>query len=79
MSGLLVRRVHEPDTQRACYALELARAREPGSEPGERVWLCACPVWTIGRYEALSFVDPSHLDKLKLANLLASARPPATA
>lgn len=75
MTGVLLRRVHEPDATRACYALEIAEAGDPGPEPAERVWLCAAPVWRLGQYEALSFVSPSHLDKLKLADLLASSRP----
>lgn len=68
MTGLLVRRVAEPDGERACYALEISH--KPGSEPDERLWLCATPVWRSGRYEALGFVGQSHLDRLRLANLL---------
>jgi hypothetical protein len=68
MTGLLVRRVHEPESERACYALEISGIA--GSKPDERVWLCATPVWRSGRYEALGFVGQSHVDRLRLASLL---------
>jgi hypothetical protein len=82
MTGMLLRSIHEPDASRACYAVELARpdavpAAGPEASPepqaDRRVWLCATPVWRVGRYEALSFLAPSHLDRLKLADLLAAA------
>src|SRR5262245_15960625 len=55
MTGMLVRRLHEPERDLACYAVELAP--EPDTrdavatdgdrpEPAERVWLCASPVWS---------------------------------
>jgi hypothetical protein len=68
-SGMLVRRVHEPDAPRACYALELA----PGPlAPGEeRIWLCASPVWRSGDLEALSFVAQSDRDRTLYDGLLA--------
>ena len=68
MTGALLRRVHEPDGERACYALEMSAS--PESKPEERVWLCATPVWRSGSYEALGFVGQSQLDRLRLASLL---------
>jgi hypothetical protein len=68
-SGMLVRRVHEPDAPRACYAVELA----PGPlEPGdERIWLCASPVWRSGDLEALRFVAQSDRDRTLYDELMA--------
>jgi hypothetical protein len=71
MTGMLVRRIYEPDVARACYAIELA---DPAQEAASRVWLCASPVWRFDRYEALTFVGQSPLDKMRLADLLSSAR-----
>ena len=72
MSGMLVRRIHEPEAARACYAVELA---EPsGSQPAERIWLCASPIWKVGQFEALGFIGQSHMDRMRLATLLSTAR-----
>ena len=76
MSGMLIRRVMEPERDLACYAVELA-ADGQVSEASERVWLCASPVWSCGRFEALSFVGQSHIDRLRLADLVARLRGPA--
>jgi len=76
MTGMLVRRVQEPERDLACYAVELAPG-DGASEPEERVWLCAAPVWSHGRFEALSFVGQSHLDRLRLADLVTRLRGPA--
>jgi hypothetical protein len=67
-TGMLARRIHEPDAPRAAYAVELA----PGPlEPGEeRVWLCACPVWSDGELEALRFVECSDRDRALLQGFL---------
>jgi hypothetical protein len=67
-TGMLLRRVGEPDASRACYALELA----PGPlDPGEeRIWLCASPVWQAGEVEALRFVAQSERDRTLLAGLI---------
>ncbi len=67
-TGMLIRRVAEPDAPRACYALELA----PGPlEPGEeRIWLCASPVWSAGDFEALRFVAQSDRDRTLLEGLM---------
>src|SRR3954468_5362613 len=66
-TGMLVRKVHEPEAARACYAIEIA----PGSE-GEGVWLCATPVWSSGPFEALGFVGQSAVDRERVAGLIAS-------
>jgi hypothetical protein len=78
MSGMLVRRVNEPDRDLACYAVELAAEGEV-ADAKERVWLCASPVWSCGRFEALTFVGQSHIDRLRLADLVARLRGPARA
>lgn len=67
-SGMLLRRVAEPDASRACYAIELAAG--PLS-PGEaRLWLCASPVWQAGDLEAVRFVAQSDRDRKELRGLL---------
>lgn len=69
-SGMLVRRVNEPDAPRACYAVELAAGPlDPGQE---RIWLCASPVWSAGGLEALQFVAQSERDRELLAGLMAT-------
>ena len=61
-TGMLLRRVLEPDASRACYALELAGA---GEGPDlERIWLCASPVWSAGAFEAVKFIAPPTPRKL---------------
>jgi hypothetical protein len=66
-TGMLVRKVHEPEAARACYAIEIA----PGSE-GEGVWLCATSVWTSGPFEALGFVGQSPRDRERIEALIGS-------
>ena len=66
MTGALVRRVLGPEIDRASYALELAA---PG-ETGERLWLCASPIWRMGAFEAVRFVAQGKTDRLKLASVL---------
>jgi hypothetical protein len=68
-TGMLVRRVHEPDAPRAAYALELAAGPLEAGEP--RVWLCASPVWADGDLEALRFVECSDRDRGLIEGLLA--------
>jgi hypothetical protein len=69
MTGMLVRRVLEPDAQRAAYAVEIAPG--PLEHGGERVWLCATPVWSAGDLEALRFVECSDKDRALLDAMLA--------
>ncbi len=67
-TGMLVRRVHEPDAPRAAYAVELAAGPlDPGAE---RLWLCASPVWQNGELEALAFVGHSDRDRGMLQRLI---------
>lgn len=70
-TGMLLRRVAEPDAPRACYALELAAGPlDPGEE---RLWLCATPVWQAGDLEALRFVAQSERDRAALLGLIEKA------
>jgi hypothetical protein len=69
-SGMLVRRVNEPDAPRACYALELAAG--PLGPGDERIWLCASPVWSAGELEALEFVAQSARDRELLEGLMSA-------
>jgi hypothetical protein len=73
MSGALVRSRGGPESPRASYALEMASDADRGAR-NRRLWLCATPVWRHGRYEALSFVGQSAMDRLKLADLIDEAR-----
>ncbi len=68
MSGALVRRVLGPDVDRACYALEVGLP----SQPHERVFLCAAPIWRSGSFEAVRFVAQTPGDRLRLSDLLRS-------
>jgi hypothetical protein len=67
-TGMLARRIHAPDADRAAYAVELAPG--PLQAGDERVWLCATPVWTNGDLEALRFVECSDRDRTLLEGLL---------
>ncbi len=67
-TGMLIRRVAEPDTKSACYALELAAG--PLMPGEERIWLCASPVWQRGSVEALRFVAQSDRDRALLLGLI---------
>ena len=53
-TGMLVRRLSEPNFEQACYAVEI------GDPDGPTRWLCASPVWRHGDLEALTFV--AHTD-----------------
>jgi hypothetical protein len=67
-TGMLVRRVHEPDAPRAAYALELAAGPLDAGEA--RVWVCASPVWSAGELEALRFVACSDGDRARIEELI---------
>lgn len=67
-SGMLLRKIHEPEAPRACYALELAAG--PMGPGEERIWLCASPVWSEGGFEALRFVAQSDRDRTLLDGLM---------
>ena len=67
-TGMLIRRIGQPEESRACYALELAAGPlDPGDE---RIWLCASPVWQRGDVEALRFVAQSDRDRSLLLTLM---------
>jgi len=66
LTGMLLRKIHEPDAPRAAYAIELAAGED------ERMWLCGTPVWTSGPFEALGFVGQSAADRERLLSLLAA-------
>ncbi len=76
--GLLLERVHEPRVEREFYPVEIgllerAPDREDGGTVIDRLWLWARAVWTDGDRQALSFVDVSDQDRVKLDRLLARA------
>ncbi len=73
-TGLLARRIHEPDAPRAAYAVELASGPLEGGE--ERVWLCASPVWSDGELEALRFIECSDRDRALVEGLIAHVAAP---
>jgi hypothetical protein len=68
MSGALVRRVRAPDETRAGYGFEL------GGRDGAPIWLCASSVWRVGEFEAIRFLETSHLDRLRLAGVLETVK-----
>lgn len=70
-TGMLVRRVHEPDAPRAAYAFEMAPG--PLSDGEARVWLCASSVWQNDELEAVSFVGQSERDRELVQALIARA------
>ena len=67
-TGMLARRVNEPDAPRACYAVELAAG--PLAPGEQRIWLCATPVWSAEGLEALQFVAQSPRDRELLDELM---------
>lgn len=64
-TGMLLRRILEPEAPRAVYAMELAIQGED-----ERLWLCAAPVWSAAGFEAVQFVAQSSRDKKRLRAML---------
>jgi hypothetical protein len=54
-------------------AIERAPDPEDGGTVIERLWLWARAVWTDGDRQALSFVDVSDTDRIKLDRLLERA------
>lgn len=62
-TGMLVRRVHEPERPRATYAVEI----EAGEGPPR--WLCVASVWRWGDFEALAFVGHGDEDRRRLGEL----------
>lgn len=62
-TGMLVRRIAEPDLPQACYAVEI------GAPDGPARWLCATRIWRDGDFEALSFVAHSEADRAHIASI----------
>lgn len=62
-SGLLVRRILEPDTQATAFALELSLG-------GKVLWAWTRRVWCHGSREALRIVSADALDRARLRKLL---------
>jgi hypothetical protein len=69
MGGMLVRRIHEPDTKRDNYPLELGL---PGMEG--TMWIWSRPLWTKGQRQALRFVAMDPADRARLARYLGNVR-----
>jgi hypothetical protein len=65
-TGMLIRKIHEPDAPRACYAFEVAPAG------GDRFFLCGAPVWNSGPFEAIGFVAQSPADRARIEALIGS-------
>jgi len=68
-TGMLVRRVREPDAPRAAYALELASG--PLSAGESRVWLLREPGVATRELEALAFVGQSAHDTARIEEIIA--------
>jgi hypothetical protein len=71
-SGMLLRKISEPDVIRDAYAVEI------GPEyalPEERLWLYATLAWSFGPYEAIGFVGPSRENRRRLVDLIDRSEP----
>lgn len=68
-SGMLVRKVHEPDVPRAFYSIELGIPGTP-----ERMWLWTRIAWTRDGVQALRFVGIDPADRARIAHLVREAR-----
>jgi hypothetical protein len=68
-SGMLVRKVHEPDLPRDFYTVELGFPGRP-----ERMWLWTRRVWDEGELVALRFLGIDPVDRVRLAKLVREAR-----
>lgn len=64
-TGMLVRKIHEPQVTRDFFSLELG---VPGST--ERMWLWARRVWSEGDKEALRFVGIDPMDRVRLVRMV---------
>jgi hypothetical protein len=67
MGGMLVRRIHERDTDSKRYPLELVL---PGFD--DTVWIWSRPVWSLGDRQALRFIAMDADDRADLATYLGS-------
>ena len=66
-TGMLVRRIREPDFERACYAIEIARGTDVDAD---RLWLCVTPIWSVAGFEGLGFIAQSQRDRERVDTLL---------
>lgn len=71
-SGVLLRKIAEPDVVRDAYAVEIGPEY---AAPEERLWLYATLVWSLGPYEALGFVGPSRENHRRLLDLIERSEP----
>lgn len=71
-SGMLLRRISEPDVIRDAYAFEIGPEY---TTPAERLWLYASSIWTWGPFEAVGFVGPSRENKHRLEELIQRSEP----
>jgi hypothetical protein len=79
-SGMLIRKIHEPNLPRTYYSVELA-VPSPGDEADddglERMWLWTRSVRTTGEfdeYQALRFIGLDMATREKIARLVEEAR-----
>ena len=72
VSGVLLRRIIEPDVVRDAFALEIGPEY---AAPEERLWLYATLIWSLGPYEALGFVGPSRENRRRLEGLIERSEP----
>lgn len=71
-SGMLIRKIFEPDVIRDAYAIEIGpeyALHEP------RLWLYATVIWSLGPYEALGFAGPSRENRRRLEDLIQRSEP----
>src|SRR5438093_11271838 len=68
-SGMLLRRIHEPDLDRVLYGIEIARG---ASKEPELIWLCGTRIWSCAGFEALGFVAQSDRDLERVNSLIRS-------
>ena len=68
-SGMVVRKVSEPDVHRDFYSIEI---EIPGTS--ERMWLWARNVWSRNQQQALRFVGIDPADRALLAKVVDDAR-----
>jgi hypothetical protein len=68
-TGMLVRRINEPEHPRDFFPLEIGI---PGTS--ERMWLWARRVWSNGNQEALRFVGIDPIDRARIGRIVDRAR-----
>jgi hypothetical protein len=68
-TGMMVRKVFEPDVARSCFALELGIPWK-----GEQFWIWARCVRNWGDLQALRFLGIAESEQARLAEIVAEAR-----